>query len=87
MNWKKNPDIICLGCNKTVYSALKCQDELYKPWDWDRQLCGECDSVIPEHIPKEQVLRFAITLRERKRKDERNSYIGEEERNSQSGTY
>ena len=30
-------------------------------------LCFCCLKTVPEHIPKEQVLRFAITLRERKR--------------------
>ncbi len=48
---KTKPEIKCLACNLSVYIALRNSD---MPWDWNRDLCGECSEFIPQHIPKEQ---------------------------------
>ncbi len=48
---KSKPDIVCLGCRESIYIILK---NSYIPWDWDRELCGECSSFIPNYIPEEQ---------------------------------
>lgn len=57
-------DIRCLACNISVYPALEDYRRPigHKPWDWDRQLCGPCDSLIPDHIPMTQSYRYMQAL-------------------------
>ncbi len=54
-------DIRCLTCNISIYLFL---DDLYlTPWDWDRQLCGDCSGLIPQHIPKEQFYAYGKEIK------------------------
>ncbi len=53
-------DIRCLACSISIYIVLEDYRRKTHRWDWDRQLCGQCSKLIPQHIPEEQFWKYKL---------------------------